>query len=128
MVFGTFDILHPGHFNFFKQAKQHGDYLIAVIARDKTVLGVKGKLPKHNERSRLQAVKNSGAVDKIVLGRLGDKYGIIKQYKPDVIALGYDQANFVDRLENKIKNFKLKTKIIRLKPFKPEKYKSSKLK
>ena len=31
MVFGTFDGVHPGHENFFEQAKQHGDYLIAVF-------------------------------------------------------------------------------------------------
>ena len=47
IVFGTFDILHKGHLNLFKQAKQHGDYLMAVIARDKNVKKAKGKFPKN---------------------------------------------------------------------------------
>ena len=42
MAFGTFDLLHPGHEHFLKQAKRYGD-LIVVIARDNTVLKVKGK-------------------------------------------------------------------------------------
>ena len=54
MVFGTFDILHPGHLNFFKQAREFGNFLIAVIARDKTVLKIKGRLPKNNEKKRLK--------------------------------------------------------------------------
>ena len=55
MVFGTFDILHPGHINFFKQAKKYGN-LIAVIARDRTVKQVKGRLPKYSEKQRLKAI------------------------------------------------------------------------
>lgn len=60
LIFGTFDIFHKGHINFIKQARACGDSnstskstaLIAVIARDKTVLEIKGKLPKNNENKR----------------------------------------------------------------------------
>ena len=44
MAFGTFDLMHPGHEYFLRQAKKRGDYLIAVIARDSTVKKLKGKL------------------------------------------------------------------------------------
>ncbi|MDO8592863.1 MAG: adenylyltransferase/cytidyltransferase family protein [bacterium] len=129
MVFGTFDILHPGHLNFFKQAKKYGDYLIVVVARDRTVLGVKGKLPRHSERQRLKAVKQTGLVDMSVLGRTGDKYGIIKQHKPNIVTLGYDQRFFTDELKANLIKFGLnKTKIVKLKAYKPKKYKSSILK
>ena len=37
MCSGTFDGLHPGHFNFFKQAKSKGDYLTVIVARDENV-------------------------------------------------------------------------------------------
>ena len=57
-----------------------------------------------------------------------DPYKIIKQEKPDIIALGYDQNSYTNDLEKKIEEFGLKIKIARLKPYKPEKYKSSKLK
>ena len=44
MVFGTFDYLHEGHKDFFRQAKQYGDELVVVVARDETVKQIKGKL------------------------------------------------------------------------------------
>jgi FAD synthetase len=123
MVFGTFDHLHAGHLDFFKQAKDHGGYLIVVIARDRTVREVKGRLPKYSEKERAKFVMNSGHADKVVLGQLGNKYGVIEKHEPDIICLGYDQNNFTDGLDN-FKN----TKIIRLKSYKPEIFKSSKLK
>ena len=43
ILFGTFDIFHKGHKNFLEQAQEFGDYLIVVIARDKTVKKIKGK-------------------------------------------------------------------------------------
>lgn len=128
MVFGTFDILHPGHINFFKQARKHGDYLIAVIARDKTVLKIKGKSPRNSEKTRLAEVLKNEFVNKAVLGGLKNKYAIIKKYQPDIICLGYDQKYFAEQLDQELKKLKLNTKIIRLKPFKPEKYKTSILK
>lgn len=126
MLFGTFDIFHKGHKNFIAQARVYGDYLIAVIARDKTVLKIKGALPRNNEKSRLNNLRDSGLVDKTILGSLRDKYAAIRQYKPDIICLGYDQNRFVDGLcSSKIINLKSKIKIIRLKPYKPHIYKSS---
>ena len=121
MAFGTFDILHPGHINFLKQAKKYGR-LIVVIARDKTVKQVKGRLPRYSEKQRLKAVLSLNLADNAVLGSLIDKYAAIKKYKPDIIALGYDQNHFIDGLKN------LKIKIVRLKSYKPHKYKTSILK
>lgn len=134
MLFGTFDIFHKGHKNFIAQAREYGDYLIAVIAKDKTILKIKNKLPKNNENERLSTVCQSGLVDKVILGSLTDKYAAIKKYQPDVICLGYDQNHFADGLfhptfescgKSKIKNLKSKIMIVRLKPYKPDKYKSS---
>jgi len=119
MVFGTFDIIHPGHKNFFKQARKYGEYLIVVVARDKTVKEVKGKMPANNEKARLDNIKKSGLVNEAVLGNLKDKYKNIKELKPDVICLGYDQINFTDKLNN------FNIKVIKLKPYKPEIYKTS---
>ena len=60
MVFGTFDYLHAGHENLFTQAKELGDEIIAIIARDKTVKTIKGELPDHNEKERLKNLKETG--------------------------------------------------------------------
>jgi len=127
ITFGTFDIFHPGHASYLKQAKKLGDYLIAVIGRDRTVENIKGKRPRNDEKIRLQEVRKSGLADKVILGSLKDKFSAIKKYKPDIVALGYDQISFSENLEKKLKEFKIKTRVIRLKSFKPQIYKSSKL-
>lgn len=128
MVFGTFDIFHPGHKNFLKQAKSFGDYLTVVIARDETVSMVKKQKPLNAEKKRLLVVKNSKLADKVILGGLKSKYAIIEKYKPDVICLGYDQKFFINNLKNGLAEAGLvKTKIKRLKSYHPEIYKSSKL-
>ncbi|MEI7891383.1 MAG: adenylyltransferase/cytidyltransferase family protein [bacterium] len=126
LVFGTFDIFHEGHKNFLKQARLCGEFLQVVIARDKTVKKVKGREVVHGELARKKELEESGLADKIVLGSLGDKYAVVKEFAPDVICLGYDQQFFVDKLEQKLQEFGLeKTKIVHLKSHEPEKYKSS---
>ena len=117
MVFGTFDKLHKGHLNFFSQAEKYGK-LVVVVARDKTVLEVKGKKAKNNEKKRLKQVRKHS---RAILGMIKDKYKIIKKEKPDVICLGYDQKSFIKGLK------KFKIKIVKLKAYKAHKYKSSKL-
>ncbi|MFH1838618.1 MAG: adenylyltransferase/cytidyltransferase family protein [Candidatus Kuenenbacteria bacterium] len=125
MAFGTFDILHQGHKYFLQQAKKYGNYLIVIIARDKTVKQVKGKLPDTQEKQRKQAIIKLNLADKVALGNLKNKYVVIKKFKPDIICLGYDQKYFVSQLKNEIKKLKLNIKIIRLKPYKAHKYKTS---
>jgi FAD synthetase len=128
MIFGTFDILHPGHENFFEQARLKGDYLIVVVARDKNVFKNKGRVPKYNEKERLEFVRKTGLADKITLGNVNDQYLIIKKYQPDIICIGYDQKVNLEELRKKIKEYNLSTKIFKLKSYYPEKYKSSILK
>lgn len=124
IVFGTFDILHEGHKHMLNQAKEYGDSLIAVVARDETVCAVKGKPPVNDENIRLRNLENLKIADRIRLGCLGDKYQTIQEEAPDIIALGYDQKVFVDELADHIP---ATTRIVRLQPFHPEIYKSSKL-
>ena len=126
MVFGTFDIFHSGHENFLQQARQYGDYIVAVIARDATVAVIKGKAPKNNEAQRARILADSHLVDEVIFGSLGDKYEVIAKHRPEIICLGYDQNAFTDNLVSQLERLGLeKTKIIRLNPFQPELYKSS---
>lgn len=125
LVFGAFDIIHPGHLDFFKQARGYGDKLIVVIARDRTILRVKKQKPQHPEKERLKKLRKLSLVDQAVLGYLQDYYRIITKINPDVICLGYDQRHSIKGLRKKLKTLNLSPKIVRLKPFHPEKYKSS---
>lgn len=125
MVFGTFDYLHAGHENLFVQARELGSEIIAVIAKDKTVKNIKGEFPDNNEKKRLEILKETHWADKVILGNDKDKTKVIKIYRPDIIALGYDQFAFTYTLDKLIIDEKLNTKIIRLKPYRPDMYKSS---
>lgn len=130
MVFGTFDILHPGHLHFFKQARAlaKNPYLIVSIARDVNVKRIKGKPPLHNERQRAALVKYSGLADAVVLGDVTGYMQHIKKARPHVIALGYDQrSSYVDRLQAGLVKDGLKVLLVRLKSHKPGIFKTSKL-
>lgn len=124
MVFGTFDIIHPGHLYLFSEAKKLGDHLTVIVARDQTVSEVKGRIAQNDETIRLKNIIDLKIADKVILGNITDKYQVIREEEPDIIALGYDQRAFVDELTNVLDS---RTKIVRLKPFKEEIYKSSKL-
>ncbi len=128
MVFGTFDYLHAGHENLFTQARKHGTEILAIIARDKTVKKIKGELPDHDEKDRMSTLKETNWADKVILGENKDKIKPIKIYRPDIIALGYDQFAFTYGLEKLIIDMKLDTRIIRLAPYRPDMYKSSLMK
>lgn len=128
MAFGTFDLFHKGHESYLKQARKLGDFLIVVVARDINVKKTKGALPSDGERKRVKNIRKSRLADLAVLGNKDDRYQMIRKYRPEVIALGYDQKVDRKELEKKISEFGLiGVKIARLKAYKPHLYKSSKM-
>ena len=122
MAFGTFDNLHQGHLAYLKQAKQEGDELIVIVARDINVKKIKGKKPQQSETARLKSVEKTGLADKASLGSKTDRLKPILKHKPDILFLGYDQPVKLERLREIYKG-----EILRGQPFQEEKYKSSKL-
>ena len=126
MVFGTFDILHPGHLDFLKQAKRHGDFLIVSLARDKFIKKIKGRRAVHSEKQRVELLKALRLVNRVVLGSKDDYIGHIVSFRPNVIVLGYDQKHFTEKLKVKLRARGLAVKIFRAKPVRPAIYKSSK--
>ena len=130
MVFGTFDMIHKGHEDLFRQARALAadPYLIVSVARDSAVERIKGMRPRHSELERLANIKSHKLADKVVLG---DEVGYIAHImaaKPDIIALGYDQSGeYVEHLEKDLTAAGYRSKVIRLEAFEPETYKTSKL-
>ncbi|MBD3202982.1 adenylyltransferase/cytidyltransferase family protein [Candidatus Woesearchaeota archaeon] len=127
MVFGTFDIIHPGHVHFLKTAKKHGKHLTIVLARSENVEKIKGKSPIFSNDTRMKNIKYLDIADKVMLGNKDDPYLVIENEKPDIICLGYDQESYTENLEGKLEKRGLNLKIKRLSSYKPEIFKSSKL-
>jgi len=130
MVFGTFDMIHPGHEDFFRQAREldPNPYLIVSIARDSVAARYKKNALQNTEDVRLGLLQAHPLVDKAILG---DEVGYIEHIlaeSPDIIALGYDQeGEYVENLEKELTHAGLHPRIVRLQPFKSEIYKTSKL-
>jgi FAD synthetase len=108
---GVFDLLHLGHVRFLEEAKKAGGKdakLIVIIARDSTVEKTKGRKPIMSEDQRRALVVSLKVVDEAVLGYEDLDIGeVIEKIKPNVIALGYDQAD----MENSVKSYLSKNKV-----------------
>lgn len=127
LAFGTFDLLHPGHLSFLRQARRLGTELIVVVARDANAEKLKGRRPIQDETTRLAQVSRLPFVTQAMLGqeKLEHRFGLIKQLQPDVIALGYDQFLMTMKLERDLKTLGLHTTIVRCRAFRPDLYKSN---
>ncbi len=125
MCFGTFDMVHKGHLDYFAQAKKYGEYLIVVVARDLNVLRIKGKPALRPETERLASVQAVPLVDKAVLGNTDDLLHVIQDEKPDIICLGYDHAVSEHTLRTLLDARNIHSEIKRMSPYLPHLYKTS---
>jgi FAD synthetase len=125
MVFGTFDLLHPGHLFFFEQAKKFGEILVVSVARDQNVKKIKGEAPLFSEDERMKAVGKIDLVDAVLLGDRTHYMSHIKRIAPDVIVLGYDQKAYTETLKEDLLKAGLATKVVRAAGHKVNIYKSS---
>lgn len=118
---GVFDLLHLGHVKFLEDAKKTGGEnakLVVIIARDSTVEKTKGKKPIMSENQRRALVESLKVVDEAVLGYENLDIGeVIDNVKPDVIALGYDQADMEKQVRNYVDKHKVNVKIVRIGKF-----------
>ena len=118
---GVFDLLHLGHVRFLEEAKKTGGKnaeLIVIVARDSTVEETKGRKPIMSEAQRRALVESLKVVDEAVLGYESLDIGeVIEKIKPDVIALGYDQAEMEREVKDYVDRRKLPVKIVRIGKF-----------
>lgn len=129
MAAGTFDLIHKGHLYYLREAKKCGDKLVVIVARDKNILKFKGKKPKFNEAERIKHVKALKIADKVMLGHKDDIFDVISEINPDVICLGYDQNLVsIEKLKIELQARGIEAEVLRMGAFKPDVYKSSRLK
>lgn len=109
---GTFDILHPGHLYFLKEAKKYGDVLYVIVARD-SMIRHKPK-PVIPEEQRLEMVSALKPVDFALLGSDSDIFEPVEKIRPDVIVLGYDQNFSEDELREELRKRGMDAEIVRI--------------
>jgi len=120
---GVFDLLHLGHLRFLQESKRKGgpgSKLVVVVARDKTVFRRKGKGPVIPEDQRRELVGALRAVDRAILGREEiDLLGILKEVKPNIVCVGYDQDEIRTAVTRLITKQGLPIKVVRIRRFGP---------
>ena len=126
---GVFDLLHLGHLRFLEESKRKGgprSRLVVVVARDKTVLRRKGKGPVIPEDQRRELVAALRVVDRAILGREEiDLLGILKEVKPDIVCVGYDQDEIRAAVTELIRKQGLPIRVVRIRRFGPIGFNSS---
>ena len=111
---GVFDIIHPGHIHTLNAAKALGGVLVVAIATDKTAQKMKKRPPLHNQELRRELVSYLSMVDKAIIGHEDDIFETVKEIKPDIIVLGYDQIHQEKFIDDGCKRINLDVEIIRL--------------
>lgn len=99
ITYGTYDLLHQGHINLLRRAKELGDYLIVGVTSDSFDRG-RGKLNvRNNVLERVEAVKATGYADEVIIeDYLGQKIDDIQKYNVDIFAIGSDWEGQFDYL------------------------------
>lgn len=92
-------MLHQGHINLLRRAKELGDYLIVGVTND-NFDRERGKLNVcNNVLERVEAVKATGLADQIIIeDYFGQKIDDIQKYDVDIFAIGSDWEGKFDYL------------------------------
>jgi len=127
MATGTFDLLHPGHGLYLQKSKELGGKdakLIVVVARDSTVRRKK-RIPIVEESQRLEMIKMLKPVDEAYLGHPTDIFKIVRELRPDIIALGSDQSYDIDQLRSDLKTQGIDSEVMRVSNYRQAKLDST---
>ncbi|MGP1612294.1 MAG: glycerol-3-phosphate cytidylyltransferase [Catonella sp.] len=100
ITYGTFDLLHYGHVNILRRAKEYGDYLIVAISTDEFNWNEKGKKCYFSYEQRKQLVESIRYVDLVIPEERWDqKIEDVKLYKADTFVMGDDWRGKFDFLK-----------------------------
>ena len=90
---GCFDLLHVGHVQLLREAKNLGDILIVALNSDRSVRQIKGPdRPILPEKERAELIAALEMVDYVTLFDEPDPLNVIRELRPDVLAKGGDWA------------------------------------
>jgi len=97
ITYGTFDLLHYGHINLLRRAKEQGDYLIVALSTDEFNWNEKQKKSYEKRKQLLEAIRY---VD-LVIPEEGwaQKVSDVKEYHVDTFVMGDDWAGKFDFIQ-----------------------------
>ena len=101
-VGGTFDLVHPGHIEFLKEAAKYGRVYVA-ISRNKNAEMIKKRPIINDEAERLEVIKAIRYVYDAFLGDEEDFLKSVLRVRPDIIFLGPDQKVDENLLKEELK-------------------------
>lgn len=101
ITYGTFDLLHEGHYRLLQRAKQLGDYLIVGVTTE-AYDQARGKLNVVDSlMTRIENVKKTGFADEIIIEESqGQKFRDIQKYNIDIFTVGSDWTGVFDYLKD----------------------------
>ena len=122
---GTFDILHTGHLYYLEESRRLGDELYVIVARD---ANVKHKpRPIVPEDQRLKMVAALKPVDHAVPGDLHDMFKPIREIRPAVITIGFNQHFDEEKLRKDLLAQGIAAEVVRIGKYSGDTYCSSSL-
>ena len=93
LTYGTFDLLHFGHIEILRRAKELGDYLIVAVSTDE-FNKIKGKKAYHNYETRKKMFEAIRYVDLVIPeNNWKQKRNDVIDYKVDVVVIGSNWEN-----------------------------------
>ncbi len=91
---GCFDLLHPGHIELFRVARQYGDVLIVAINSDQSIRRLKGPgRPIFDQLERAEVLIAIETVDLVCIFDADTPLDTILRIQPDVLVKGSDWAD-----------------------------------
>lgn len=102
ITYGTFDLLHYGHINLLRRAKELGDYLIVALSTDEFNEREKGKKTYFSFEQRKQLLEAIRYVDLVIPEENWDqKVDDVNLYQADVFVMGDDWIGKFDDVGEK---------------------------
>lgn len=100
LTYGTFDLLHYGHINLLRRAKEHGDYLIVGLSTDEfnEIKGKKSYFSYSERKKMLEAIRYVDLV--IPETNWEQKIQDVKNYSVDIFVMGDDWQGKFDFLRD----------------------------
>lgn len=101
ITYGTFDLLHYGHINILRRAKEQGDYLIVALSTDEFNWNEKRKKCYFTYEQRKQLLESIRYVDLVIPEENWDqKISDVKEFRVDTFVMGNDWEGKFDFLKD----------------------------